>query len=105
MTSCLYDLAIDNLTRSGDSTARLWQLRDSGSCDSPLVLPHEPVGPASQECNRDVTTVHWNVRVSEDVIILHNFLNVAFVDRLSGYIVAPKGIFILYFCLVEVSYK
>ena len=46
---------------SGDSTARLWKLTDSGSHDLPIVLPHEPVGRASQECNRDVTTVHWNV--------------------------------------------
>ena len=46
---------------SGDSTARLWRLTDTGSHDLPIVLPHEPVGRASQECNRDVTTVHWNV--------------------------------------------
>ena len=47
--------------RSGDSTARLWRLGDGVSHDSPVVLPHEPVGSTSQECNRDVTTVHWNV--------------------------------------------
>ena len=47
--------------RSGDSTARIWRLGDGQSHDSPIVLPHEPVGSTSQECNRDVTTVHWNV--------------------------------------------
>ena len=30
---------------------------------SSVVLPHEPVDSSSQqETNRDVTTVHWNVR-------------------------------------------
>ena len=30
---------------------------------SSIVLPHEPVDSSSQqEVNRDVTTVHWNVR-------------------------------------------
>ena len=48
---------------SGDSTARLWRLREDRSHDPPVVLPHEPVGSGTQKCNRDVTTVHWNVRV------------------------------------------
>ena len=48
---------------SGDSTARLWRLREDRSHDPPIVLPHEPVGSSSQKCNRDVTTVHWNVSV------------------------------------------
>ena len=30
---------------------------------SSIVLPHQPVDPSSQQdINRDVTTVHWNVR-------------------------------------------
>ena len=49
--------------RSGDSTARLWRLEEGGAGHTPsIVLPHQPVDSASQECNRDVTTVHWNVR-------------------------------------------
>ncbi len=50
-------------SRSGDSTARLWHLNEDGSHEPPMVLPHEPVGGVTQECNRDVTTVHWNVSV------------------------------------------
>ena len=33
---------------------------------SSIVLPHEPVDSSSQqEINRDVTTVHWNVRKTQ----------------------------------------
>ena len=51
--------------RSGDSTARLWRLGEGGvSGHTPsVVLPHQPVDASSQQdINRDVTTVHWNVR-------------------------------------------
>ena len=53
------------MQRSGDSTARLWRLGEGGVSGhtSSVVLPHEPVDSSSQqEINRDVTTVHWNVR-------------------------------------------
>ena len=56
---------IHSVCRSGDSTARLWRLGEGGvSGHTPsVVLPHQPVDASSQqEINRDVTTVHWNVR-------------------------------------------
>lgn len=54
------------ITRSGDSTARLWHIDTdcSGQQSNSIVLSHQPLtgGHATSESNnRDVTSVHWNV--------------------------------------------
>eukprot|EP00731_Ephydatia_muelleri_P013537 Em0007g847a len=51
-------MTVAELTLS--TTIRERALVQGGSHDQPIVLPHEPVGGASQEFSRDVTTVHWN---------------------------------------------
>lgn len=50
-----------NLFRSGDATARIWQIPTNGeeALPEPIVLKHLP---ALTDINRDVTTMDWNVR-------------------------------------------
>jgi transducin (beta)-like 1 len=48
--------------RSGDATARIWQIPTTGeeALPGPIVLKHLP---ALTDTNRDVTTMDWNVRL------------------------------------------
>lgn len=45
--------------RSGDATARIWDLRDGGNIDRPLVLKHINQQTPSTK-SKDVTTMDWS---------------------------------------------
>ena len=45
--------------RSGDTTARIWSIPESGRSISTLILKHAK-GKSNEKC-KDVTTLDWNV--------------------------------------------
>lgn len=71
---CIYDLChpnallspVSNQFRSGDSTARIWNMNENGNGSSgQLVLRHcIQKGGAEVPSNKDVTSLDWNVSAS-----------------------------------------
>ena len=54
----IYDL----FCRSGDSTARIWNMDDTSSSSSQLILRHcIQKGGTEVPSNKDVTSLDWNV--------------------------------------------
>lgn len=51
--------------RSGDSTARIWNMNDNSSSGDKLVLRHTiQKGGAEVLSNKDVTSLDWNVSMT-----------------------------------------
>lgn len=48
------------ICRSGDATARIWDLCDGGSIDKPLVLKHVNMQAPGNK-SKDVTTMDWSL--------------------------------------------
>ena len=50
--------------RSGDSTARIWNMNDNSNSANQLVLRHcIQKGGAEVPSNKDVTSLDWNVSI------------------------------------------
>ena len=58
--------------RSGDSTARIWNMNDNSGSANQLVLRHcIQKGGTEVPSNKDVTSLDWNVSFT---VLLHNYL-------------------------------
>lgn len=59
--------------RSGDSTARIWDMSDNSSSPNQLVLRHcIQKGGTEVPSNKDVTSLDWNVGSSTAVMLFED---------------------------------
>lgn len=80
--------------RSGDSTARIWNLSESSSGGSTQLVLRHCIREGGQDVpsNKDVTSLDWNVRDAPQAARLceHN-LSLLFLEEEKGHVVREKN--------------
>jgi hypothetical protein len=67
------DSQMNRCFRSGDSTARIWDMSDNSASPNQLVLRHcIQKGGTEVPSNKDVTSLDWNVGISTSVMLFQD---------------------------------